>query len=453
MPSPAAISLSRDEARGLMLIVQGLHRQPETPPDLAAVRAMVERLGVVQIDTINVVRRTQYLVLWSRLGTYDDTLLDQLLHPHRHVFEYWSHAASIVPMTDYPYYRGVMLRASDGLLWEMLRTWRDEHPEVVQRVLDRVRAEGPLASSDFENTPTGERTAWDWYGPKESRRALDILWTMGELMIHSRRGGQKLYDVRERVLADAFGSVVPADHETPSPDERVRYLARKTTQALGVTTGSWLWDYFRIRDYGVTAKGSRRDAGATVLGAMAREGLLIPAQVEGLTEPAWLSADLLPDLERLRAGDVSTRTTLLSPFDSLIWDRARARELFDYEVVFEAYIVPAKRQYGYYCLAILHRGKLVGRLDPKMDRERGELIIRALHLEPGVEPDADLAQGLAEAVRDLSRFLGAQRIVIGDSRPAALSPLLRECLGLPARGRARKKSAAKAATKRTQPAK
>src|SRR5262249_274573 len=135
-----------------------------------AVRGVIEQLGVVQIDTINVVRRSQYLVLWSRLGAYDDSLLDDLLSPHRAVFEYWSHAASIVPMSDYHYYRANMLRFAEGRLWPNLRQWKDENPEVIAQVLDAIRERGPLASADFDRDPNAKRTyAWDWYGPKDSR--------------------------------------------------------------------------------------------------------------------------------------------------------------------------------------------------------------------------------------------------------------------------------------------
>ncbi|HEX5570470.1 MAG TPA: crosslink repair DNA glycosylase YcaQ family protein, partial [Ktedonobacterales bacterium] len=173
---------------------------------------LIDRLGVVQIDTISVVARSQYLVLWSRLGSYRQKLLDEALYPRREVFEYWSHAASIVPMGDYPYYRADMVRSATSLLWEGLRVWSEEHPEAIQRTMEAIRDRGPLASADFENPPgTRPMERWEWYGPKESRRALDVLWTLGDLMIHSRRNGQKLYDLRERVLAEAFGEATPDD--------------------------------------------------------------------------------------------------------------------------------------------------------------------------------------------------------------------------------------------------
>jgi uncharacterized protein YcaQ len=420
----AALRLSIEETRGLMLAAQGLLDPPRGRPRLEHVYDMVDRLGAVQIDTITVVKQSQYLVLWSRLGTYDPNLLDALLHPHRRIFEYWSHAASIVPMRDYPYYRADMLRrAYDDHLWENLREWMAQSDGALQRTLEAIRERGPLASADFECPADGRRASpWDWYGPKESRKALDVAWTLGDLMIHSRRGGQKVYDVRERVLAEAFGDAIPRDDELPAPDEHLRYFAARTARALGVVTPSWLWDYFRLRPQirrlaaNGAAVASRMQARA-LLCELAQAGHLVPATIEGLAEPAYVASERLPDLERLRAGLRPRRTTLLSPFDSLIWDRARARDLFGYEVCFEAYVVPEKRRYGYYCLAILYNGRLVGRLDPKMDRAAKRLLVRAVYLEPGVKPTAGLLGGVAGALRDLARFLGAETICVERGEP------------------------------------
>jgi uncharacterized protein YcaQ len=446
--------LTLAEARGIQLAAQGLFDPPTPNPDLAALAGVIERLGVVQVDTINVVRRSQYLVPWSRLGAYDDSLLDALHFPHRVVFEYWSHAASIVPMRDYPYYRAEMVRAAEGHLWEHLRRWKNENPAVIAQVCERIREQGPLASADFERDPNAQRaSAWDWYGPKESRKALDVLWTLGELMVHSRRGGQKVYDLRERVLDEALGGAIPSDDELPSPEEQLAHFVRRSMGALGVLTASWLWDYFRLGDYDHLSENgkrpARRAAAARLLAELAREGALVPATVEGVAEPAYVAVERMGELARLRAGEVPGHTTLLSPFDNLIWHRARTRALFDYEVCFEAYVVPEKRRFGYYCLAILHRGQLVGRIDPKMERDTRRLLVRTAYLEPGVAVDEPLLDGLAAALRDLARFLGATSIAVERSEPAGLAPRLRERVaGTPKRrrraaGAGGKKAAAK----------
>jgi uncharacterized protein YcaQ len=429
--------LSLEEARGVMLAAQGLLDPPPPNPGSDDVRALVERLGVLQIDTINVVRRTQYLVLWSRLGVYDDALLDELLNPRRAIFEYWSHAASIVPMSDYPHYRAVMLRTAEGQLWEDYQRWRAEHPDVIRQTLEAIRTRGPLGSADFERPANAKRAErWDWYGPKESRVALDLLWMTGEIMVHSRRAGQKVYDLRERILAETYGDTVPSDEDLPTPEESLRHFVRRTACALGIVTPSWLWDYYRLRSYKLLAPKdgagrvpATRAAAKHALEALAREGEVIAVTVDGLPERAYLAAERLPDLERIRSGATHERTTLLSPFDSLIWDRLRARQLFGHEVVFEAYIVPEKRRYGYYSLAILHRGQIVGRLDPKMDRATGQLLIRGVYLEPGLAVDAPLMDGLTGALHDLARFLGATSLAVERAEPAALATKLRARLG------------------------
>jgi uncharacterized protein YcaQ len=441
----AELALTIEEARGVTLAAQRLEGLGEagapslpgpttTAEDMAA---LIEALGVLQIDTINVAERSQYLVLWSRLGAYKRNLLDQLLYPRRAIFEYWSHAASILPMQDYRWYRQDMLRSRERVWSESDHWWITTNPQVITETLERIRTAGPMASADFER-PTDVRSVerWDWYGAKESRRALEILWLDGDLMIHSRRGGQKVYDVRERVLAEAFtarGASVPSDDELPTAHERLDFFAQRTARALGVVTPSWLWDYFRqhtgdMRDHPHAGSGSLSARAASILDELARGGGLVPVTIEDVKEPAWMAVESLATLERLRAGATPERTTLLSPFDNLIWHRRRARDLFGYEVKFEVYIVPEKRKYGYYNLAILHRGRLVGQLDPKMDRKEGRLIIHLLSLEPGIRTSADLLNGVAEAIRDLAAFLGAGDITI-ENAPAAILKGLNKRLG------------------------
>ncbi len=426
-PEREPLRLSVPDARGLMLAAQGLldPLPADQAPGLADLRAMVERLGAVQIDTISVVARSQYLVLWSRLGAYDPALLDALLAPERAVFEYWAHAASILPMRDFPYYRAEMVLETHW--YPEIRQWAKEHPQVIANTLEAIRERGPLASADFERPADGRRAArWDWYGPKESRVALDVLWMAGEIMVSSRRAGQKVYDLRERVLAELTGGI-PGDDALPSQDERLRYFVRRTLEALGVVTREWLWDYFRLlRRYlrwgeHATPSATRRLAVA-LLEELVASGDAVPARIEGIGEPAYVAAERLEDLARLRAGAIMPeRTTLLSPFDSLVWDRKRSKQLFGYEVVFEAYVVPEKRRYGYYCLTILHRGALAGRLDAKAVREDGTLLARAVYLEPGVPVDDALLDGLAGALWDLARFVGLGAVRVDRSEPGGLA--------------------------------
>ena len=431
------IQLSIGEACGVMLAAQGLFDPPPNQPGLEDVQAIIDRLGVVQIDTIQVVERSQYLVLWSRLGAFDSALLDTLLSSRRTIFEYWSHAASIVPMQDYPYYRLDMVRAYQHHLWSDVLDWMQRNPEVVEQTLDRIRSVGPMASADFESPQERRPTApWEWYGPKQSRRALHTLWTTGDLMISSRRGGQKVYDLRERILAEAaanFGGAVPGDDALPNLEEQALHFVERTVRALGIVTPSWLWDYFRMRpELQSASNGGRRQparlAAKRALDGLTERGLVLGAQVADWDEPAYLDAGRMPDLLRQRAGEAPARTTLLSPFDNLIWHRERTRALFDYDVCFEAYVVPAKRRYGYYCLAILHCGRIVGRIDVKALRTQRRLLANAVYLEPGVDPDERLVRGIVTALADLARFLKLETVGVDRAEPRVLLVKLNKLL-------------------------
>jgi uncharacterized protein len=434
--SETPIKLSIGEARGVMLAAQGLFGPPPAQPGMEEVQAIVDRLGAVQIDTIQVIERSQYLVLWSRLGVFDPALLDALLATRRSIFEYWSHAASIVPMQDYPYYRLDMVRAYAHHLWSDILDWMQQNPEVVEQTLSRIRDAGPMASADFESPQERRPTLpWEWYGPKLSRRALHTLWTTGDLMISSRRGGQKVYDLRERILAEAanFGVAVPNDDALPTLEEQALHFVERTVRALGIVTPSWLWDYFRMRPelQAAASDGRRlpaRLAAKRTLDGLAERGLVLGAQVAGWDEPAYLDAERMPDLLRQRAGDAPARTTLLSPFDNLIWHRERTRALFDYEVSFEAYVAPEKRRYGYYCLAILHGGRIVGRIDVKALRMQRQLLAHAVYLEPGVKPDERLVVGIVTALADLARFLKLETVSVDRAEPKMLLVKLNQLL-------------------------
>jgi uncharacterized protein YcaQ len=294
-----------------------------------------------------------------------------------------------------------------------------------------------MASADFESPRDRQPTApWEWYGPKESRRALHTLWTTGHLMISSRRGTQKVYDLRERVLAEAtevFDGSLPSDEMLPSLQQQALYFIERTVRALGIVTPSWLWDYFRVRpQLQVAAVGGRattaRTAARLVLETMVERGLALPVTISGVDEVAYLATERLPDVARQRAGEAPLRTTLLSPFDNLIWHRPRALDLFRYEVCFEAYVVPEKRRYGYYCLAILHHGRIVGRVDTKAVRSRRLLLAHAIFLEPGVQPNGTLAREIAGALSELAGFLKLERVQVERCEPASLGIRLQRLL-------------------------
>lgn len=410
------MEFSREAARTMLLAAQGLgpaHERPATKDD---VLGAVRRMGVLQIDSISVVARSPYLVLWSRLGLYDPVWLDELLAEGA-LFEYWSHAACFIPIEDYGLYRRRML---DGP--EEDRAWISAHPEEIGHVLARVRENGPVRSAEFGRTDGKAGGWWEW---KPEKRALEHLYTAGEFMISRRDPNfHRVYDLRERVLQHALPNW--KDGLAPTPEEVRRALALKAVRALGVAVARWVPDYFRNPKRGI----------AGLLEGLADEGSLLRARIEGLEDPAYIHPDNAALAEAVASGGLeASRTTLLSPFDPIVWDRARASEIFGFEYKIEVYTPAARRRYGYYSLPILHRGALVGRLDAKAHRKRGLFEIKTAHLEPGVPVSDELVAALAGALRDCAAWHGTPEILASKSDPPDLAGALRtaveDAAGLP----------------------
>lgn len=403
------LKISLAAARTLALAKQGLARRSESN-DKQAILQTVRRLGYVQVDTINVVARSQYLVLLSRHGPYRPEDLDALIYDadDRRLFEYWGHMASILPLEDYGYYLARMAWYRDGgNSWEQGRL--DGHRQTIADVLAEVRRRGALGARDFQDPQHKGGAWWDW---KPAKRALDHLWSTGELMVCQRVNFEKIYDLTERVLPEWV------DCTPPTKEERLRYFVRRAVGAMGIV--------FRPRTVAFYFSFNRQ---TRTLGALMQtlldEGVLTAVEVEGLANPGIILTEDVPLLERIVAGGVSPdRTTFLSPFDNLIWDRELTRSLWAFDYSLEAYTPAAKRRWGYFCLPILRRGALIGRIDPKMDRQAGLMIWRAVYLEDGVLPDEALLRDLAEAAREFMAFHSAQALTVEQSQPADLGQAL-----------------------------
>src|SRR5918998_1082090 len=383
-------------ARAMLLAAQGLGSAPKraTKDD---VRGIIRRMGVLQIDSISVVARSPYLVLWSRIGSYEPRWLDELLAEGA-LFEYWSHAACFIPIEDYGLYRRLMI---DG--GEKTRSWMRAHHEEIQHVMERVNENGPVRSAEFARTDGKAGGWWEW---KPEKRALEHLFAAGELMISHRENFHRVYDLRERVLANALPNW--EDALAPNEQEVRRALALKAVRALGVAPARWVSDYFRTPKKGV----------AGLLEELAEEGSLDRARIEDFGEPAYVHPDNAKLAEKILSGRLrASGTTLLSPFDPVVWDRARASELFGFDYKIEVYTPAAKRRYGYYSLPILHEGALVGRLDAKAHRKQGTFEVKAIHLEPGVAVDHDLAAPLAAALGECARWHATPDVRIDRSEP------------------------------------
>lgn len=400
------LELSRDEARELAVAAQGLAHTPRDSPTWDQAVDTVRRLGCVQIDTIHVVARSQYLVLWSRLGVYDPLWLDAMLDPHREVFEYWGHAASMISIDLFPYFRRRMRQYERRYLHEY--DWARQHAHVIDQVRRAVHERGPLGASHFP-VPEGNGRAepWAWYGNKPTNLALDLLWYAGELSVLRRVNFQRIYDLTERVLPEWHAA------DLPDPLEERHVLALRAARAMGIVLPRWLNDYFRTR-WGVRGHGG--PGPADILASLAEDGHLVPATVEDLGN-GYVATENVPLLEAIRAGQCSDHVTLLSPFDNLIWDRERTLALFDFDYKIECYTPAAKRKYGYFTLPILYRGRLIGRLDPKADRKERLLLLKSVHLEPGAPPVEELAETLRPALRSFAEFNGARAIRVESAPP------------------------------------
>ncbi|TDR77785.1 winged helix-turn-helix domain-containing protein [Paludibacterium purpuratum] len=396
MPHP---HLSIQDARHLHLAAQGLLRAPRRKAGKADVLAAIQRMALLQIDTISVVARSPYLVLYSRLGSYDPAWLDAWLAEGA-LFEYWAHEACFVPADDYRLLRHRMLDPS-AMGWKYPERWLGQHRQEIEALLDYVREHGPVRSADFARQHGKGNGWWDW---KPEKRHLEVLFTLGRLMVKERRNFQRVYDLAERVRPGWDDA-----RDLPDTDDARRIMVRNSCRALGVVKAGWIADYYRL-------KRGRYDA---LLHEMADLGELIPVRIEGWKHDAFVHADLQNELVQAQAGKLTAGTTaILSPFDPVVWDRKRALELFGFDYRIECYTPAPKRQYGYFVLPILQRGKLVGRLDAKAHRQQGQFEIKALYLEPGVRPSARLANDLATTLVKLAAWHGTPMLQWGKLPPA-----------------------------------
>jgi uncharacterized protein YcaQ len=405
--------LSLTAARALHLAAQGMRQARRTAARKADVLAAIRRMGMLQIDTISVVARSPYLVLWSRLGTYDPAWLDELLAEGA-LFEYWAHEACLVPIEDYGLFRHRMLDPA-AMGWKYSERWMRERAADVQAVLAHIRRHGPVRAADFERTDGGAGGWWQW---KPEKRSLEVLFTAGALMIARRERFQRVYDLAERVH--------PAwdDGQLPSMEAVRQTMAENTVRALGLCRAAWVADYYRT-------KPPRPD-----LEALARAGTLLRARVAGWDDPVYIHAELAELARQAADGALaSTVTALLSPFDPIVWDRRRARDLFGFDYRLECYTPEHKRQFGYFTLPLLRRGALVGRLDAKAHRRAGLFELKSLVLEEGVRVSARLAEDLARSIARCAAWHGCPEVRVVHTEPPALAASLRAALAGAMRGR------------------
>jgi uncharacterized protein YcaQ len=370
--------------------------------DAAAILDVVRDLGCLQLDPISAVARSHQLVVRSRVGHYDLAVLDQLLWTDRSLFEYWAHMASIVLTEDYPIHALLMRTyARDegtGKVSPRYQQWLSVNQQLKRHILQELKRRGPLPARVFENK-TEKGAGWyssGWTSGRDVSQMLDYLWTTGKIMVTGRSGIQKLWDLGERCLPEW------TPREKLSEKEVVRRATQKALRALGVGTMQHINQHFTRKRYPHLKE---------TLHGLQAEGLIEKVHVEDDKAEWFIHTVDVPLLDRIEADDFAfERTTLLSPFDNLICDRARTAKLFNFDFRVEIYTPAHKRKFGYYVLPILHGDRLIGRIDPKLDREHGRLHIHAVHAEKDAPLNRKTARSIRTAIEDLATFLGASEI-------------------------------------------
>jgi uncharacterized protein YcaQ len=376
---------------------QGLLSEPGRPATVAALRSLVGQMGFVQLDSISFVERAHHLTLASRLDGYRHDQFARLLERDRSLFEHWTHDASAIPAVWFSYWKPRFARERERI--RNNRWWRErmggEPDRIVDAVRERIGREGALRSQDFEHDGRGASSAW--WGWKPQKAALEYLWTTGELAVTRREKFQKVYDLTERVFPEQHRAAAPSE------EEHVDWACSTALERLVVATPKEIaefWDAIEPAQARAWCEES------------ARARRIIPVIVEsldaGASRPAYATVDWEQRLRRLP--EPPPRTRLLSPFDPVLRDRARARRLFGFNYRFEAFVPEAGRRHGYYVLPVLEGDRLVGRIDPKHHRDESLLKIRQVFWEPGLRVTRTRRKGLEEAAERLARFVGADRV-------------------------------------------
>lgn len=395
-------TLTLQTARNLHLAAQGLLRKPRRQARPSDILSTITQMSLLQIDTINVVARSPYLVLFSRLGNYPGQWLEDAL-ARGELMEYWAHEACFMPRTDFELVRHQMLQP-DNLGWKYRSEWMTEHAHDIAQLIDWIQQNGPVRSADFEHPRQGQRGWWDW---KPHKRHLEGLFSAGKVMVVERRNFQRVYDLTTRVMPHWDDT----QHPLPPALAHARML-ENSARSLGIFKTAWLADYYRLKKVELTEHLTRWQG----------EGRVESVEVDTLGT-MWLHRDVMPLLDDVNAKNLrATHSAVLSPFDPVVWDRRRAEQLFNFSYRLECYTPAEKRKYGYFTLPLLHCGQLVGRMDAKMHRKTGQLAIIALYLEPDIVPNARMVSGLQKAITDFARWQGAERVSIA-SQPLSLQTM------------------------------
>ena len=404
--------LSLQQARNLHLAAQGLLVPARGRAKRSSVLAEIERMRLLQIDTIHVVARSPYLVLFSRLGDYETRWLDELL-ARAQIFECWAHEACFASIADFALHRHPSPLRMGHWAHKSAARMQSEYAAEVEALVGHIETNGPVKSSDFERQI---KSVGGWWNRSNEKRWLEAGFVLGRLMIARRENFQRVYDLSERVLAKAkLGEKI----QRASEAEIRREFLLGAVRALGITQARWIDDYFRLY----------KKFKDSALEPYVESGDLIRVEVRGWDNPGYVHRDHAALLARAARGALrATHTTLLSPFDPVVWHRERASAMFGFDYTIECYVPGHKRRYGYFVLPILHRGRLIGRLDAKAHRANGEFEIKAIFLEPDVEPEESLLTDVAGAIQRAADWHQTPKVIVRRSEPKMLAALLKAAL-------------------------
>lgn len=375
--------ITKDQARRYALAAQGFNEaRPSGRIDRRHFRKVVDRVRLIQLDSVNYFSRAHFMPFFSRLGPYDRDSLDAWLWRSGELFEYWAHEASLIPANQHQLFRWQMKR---GANWKAMKRLQEEEPEYIESVLQQVQEHGPIQTKDLENPGKRMgRTMWDW---NTGKLALEILFIEGRITTFDRPNFTRMYQLTDKVIPKQY---------LEAPDLSVAaaqtQLLDQAARALGVATAEDLGDYYRIR----------MPETRPLVDQMAASGQLVAADVEGWDKPGFLHPEAV--LPRTAKG-----TALLSPFDNLVWCRPRVERLWDFHYRIEIYVPEPKRVYGYYVLPFLMDGNLVGRVDIKTDRQEGVLRVKGAFAEPGVDNIA-VGRALRGELEQVATWLSMSKI-------------------------------------------
>jgi uncharacterized protein YcaQ len=394
--------LSASDARILFMQTQGLLDDPRRTANPASLARLIDRLGYVQLDSINVVDRGHHLTLGARLHDYRPRHLTHLLEKRRSLFEHWTHDASVIPTRWYPHWKPRFKRFQTS---PRARRWAERRmgagsQKIIAHVKRRLRREGPLMSKHFE-APEGMKRG-SWWGWTPQKTALEFLWQSGTVTIAGRENFNKIYDLSERVFPDLVGL------RTPGARQQMEWACGEAMERLVVATPGEVADFFK----------AVKPAEATAwCRAAAKRGTIVAVEVEDAKDRRRRAGYALPDWETRLAGCPAPPGGLrvLSPFDPVVRDRRRLERRFGFDYRFEAFVPPPKREWGYYVLPVLEGDRFIGRLDPKLHRDRDCLEVRSLHWEPGVRPTRARMRAVEEALGVVARRVGATTIDVPKS--------------------------------------